>query len=64
MFLEFIAGGGAFVLVAVGASLGRMSVSTQQRIVRLRQERHRWQLRAWQDELEREEGTCDRCRSR
>ena len=49
------------VLLAPGAVGGRPSVTLQQRIVRVRQERHRLLLRTWQDELERREG-CGFCR--
>ncbi|CAA9385468.1 MAG: hypothetical protein AVDCRST_MAG66-591 [uncultured Pseudonocardia sp.] len=49
------------VLLALGIVGGRLSITLQQRIVRVRQERHRLLLRTWQDELERREG-CRFCR--
>lgn len=55
---------GAAVLIGLGAAVGRLSITQQQRIVRIRQEKHRWLLHAWQRELEHREGRCDRCRTR
>jgi hypothetical protein len=51
------------LLVVLGVAIGRLSITAQQRIVRVRQERHRWLLRAWQDDLERQEGLCHHCRA-
>ncbi|MFB9383511.1 hypothetical protein ACFFTK_10200 [Pseudonocardia petroleophila] len=61
---ELLAVLGPMILVSLGAFIGRLSISQQQRIVRLRQERHRWLLHDWQHELERSEGLCARCRGR
>lgn len=53
---------GPLLLTSLGALIGRLSITEQQRIVRLRQERRQWLLYNWQSELERREGTCVRCR--
>lgn len=51
----------AVALVGVGVFIGRLWITAQQRIVRVRQERHRWLLYTWQGELERRDGQCARC---
>ena len=47
---------GVLALVGIGVAVGRLSITTQQRIVHVRHERPRGLLRMWQDELEAGEG--------
>jgi hypothetical protein len=50
-------------MVAIGIGIGRLSVTEQQRITRLRQDRQRWRLYLWQQEIDAVEGRCMRCRT-
>ena len=54
---------GVVVLVGLGILIGRISITTEQRIVRTRQERQRWRLFLWQREIEAAEGRCVRCQT-
>ncbi|MBC8091971.1 MAG: hypothetical protein H7Y15_08550 [Pseudonocardia sp.] len=61
--LEAIIATGVPVLIGLGVGIGRLTITAQQRIVRIRQERHRWLLHTWQRDLEANEGCCIRCRT-
>ena len=54
---------GVPVLVGLGVAIGRISVTAEQRIARVRIERQRWRLFLWQREIEEQEGHCVRCRT-
>lgn len=48
-------------LLGLGVGIGRLSMTAQQRITSVRQERQRWRLFIWQREIEAAEDRCNRC---